>query len=73
MTLLTKIQGKRKPTAKHAPCAENITDEELVKSAMNLNDSEKVFLFVAWYSNEDIMHITIFSEVLSIDTNYGTN
>jgi hypothetical protein len=28
VTLLTKLQGKRKPIAKHLPCTLNITDEE---------------------------------------------
>jgi hypothetical protein len=50
-----------------------VTDEDLVKSAMTLDDSEAMLLFVAWGSDEDLVHIAIFPEVLSIDTKYGTN
>jgi hypothetical protein len=40
---------------------------------MKLDDSDAALLFVAWGSDEDLRYITIFPEVLSIDTTYGTN
>jgi hypothetical protein len=72
LTILTKFKGK-KPSAKHVPYTDNVTDENLVKSAMKLDDSDAVLLFVAWGSDEDLRYITMFTEVLSIDTTYGTN
>jgi hypothetical protein len=44
-----------------------------MKSAMKLDDSDVMLLFVAWGSDEDLRYITMFPEVLSIDTTYGTN
>jgi hypothetical protein len=32
-----------------------------------------MLLFVAWGSDEYLRYITVFPEVLSIDTTYGTN
>jgi hypothetical protein len=61
------------PTISMTPCTVNVTDEDLVKSAMKLDDSEAMLLFVAWGSDEDLRYITMFPEVLSIDTTYGTN
>jgi hypothetical protein len=72
LTLLTKLKGK-KPSAKHVPCTSNVTDEYLVKSATTLDDSDAMLLFVAWVSDENLRNITMFHEVLSIDTTYGTN
>jgi hypothetical protein len=72
LTLLTKLKYK-KPSTKHVPCTVNVTDEDLVKSAMKLDDSDAMLLFVAWGSDEDLRYITMFPEVLSIDTTYGTN
>jgi hypothetical protein len=72
LTLLTKFKGK-KPSTKHVPCTVNVTDEDLVKRAMKLDDSDAMLLFVAWGSDEDLRYITMFPEVLSIDTTYGTN
>jgi hypothetical protein len=57
----------------HVPCTVNVTDEDLVKSAMKLDDSDAMLLFFAWGSDEDLRYITMFPEVLSIDTIYGTN
>jgi hypothetical protein len=50
-----------------------VTDEDLVKSDIKLNDSDAMLLFIAWGSDEDLRYITMFPEVLSIDTTYGTN
>jgi hypothetical protein len=36
LTLLTKVKGKKQST-KHVPCTVNVTDEDLVKSAMKLD------------------------------------
>jgi hypothetical protein len=72
LTLLTKLVGE-KPSAKHVLCTSNVTEEYLVKSAMTLDDSDAMLLFVAWGSGEDLRHITMFPEVLSIDTTYRTN
>jgi hypothetical protein len=72
LTLLTKVNGK-KPSTKHVPCTVNVTDEDLVKSAMKLDDSDAMLLFIAWGSDEDLRYITMFPKVLSIDTTYGTN
>jgi hypothetical protein len=72
LTLLTKVYGK-KPSTKHVPCTVNVTDKDLVKSAMKLDDSDVMLLFVAWGSNEYLRYITMFTKVLSIDTTYGTN
>jgi hypothetical protein len=72
LTLLTKVNGEI-PSTTHVPCTVNITDEDLVKSAMKLDDSEAMLLFVTWGSDEDLRYITMFPEVLSIDTTYGTN
>jgi hypothetical protein len=66
LTLLTKLKGK-KPSTKHVPCTVDVTDEDLVKSTMKLNDSDAMLSFVAWGSDEDLRYITMFSEVLSID------
>jgi hypothetical protein len=72
LTLLMKVNGEI-PSTKHVPCTLNVTDEDLVKSAMKLDDSEVMLLFVAWGSDEDLRYITMFPKVLSIDTTYGTN
>jgi hypothetical protein len=40
---------------------------------MKIDDSGAMLLFVAWGSDEDLRYITMFPEVLSIDTTYGTN
>jgi hypothetical protein len=72
LTLLTKVNGEI-PSTTHVPCTVNVTDEDLVKSAMKLDDSEAMLLFVAWGSAEDLRYIPMFPEVLSIDTTYGTN
>jgi hypothetical protein len=72
LTLITKVKGK-KPSTKHVPCTVNVTDEDLVKSAMKLDDSDAMLLFVAWGSDEDLRYTTMFPKVLSIDTTYGTN
>jgi hypothetical protein len=53
LTLLTKVNGKI-PSTKHVPCTVNATDEDLVKSAMKLDGSEAMLLFVAWGSDEDL-------------------
>jgi hypothetical protein len=67
LTLLTKVNGEI-PSTTHVPCTLNVTDEDLVKSAMKLDDSEAILLFVAWGSDEDLRYITMFPKVLSIDT-----
>jgi hypothetical protein len=72
LTLLTKVNGEI-PSTTHVPCTVTFTDEDLVKSAMKLDDSEAMLLFVAWGSDEDLRYVTMFPEVLSIDTTYGTN
>jgi hypothetical protein len=72
LTLLTKVNGEI-PSTTHVPCTVNVTDEDLVKSAMKLDGSEAMLSFVAWGSDEDLRYITMFPEVLSIDTTYGTN
>jgi hypothetical protein len=72
LTLLTKLNGK-KPSTNHAPCTVNVNDEDLFKSAMKLDDSDAMLLFVACRSYEDLRYITIFPEVLSINTTYGAN
>jgi hypothetical protein len=50
-----------------------VTDEDLVKSAVKMDDSAVILLFVAWGSDEDLRYITMFPEFLSIDTTYGMN
>jgi hypothetical protein len=72
LTILTKVKGKN-PSTKHVPCTVKVTDEDLVKSDMKLDDSDAMLLFVAWGRDEDLRYITMFPEVLSIDTTYGTN
>jgi hypothetical protein len=68
LTLLTKLQGKKKSSTKHAPCTDNVIDEELVKSAMTIGNSSKtMLLFVAWESGEDLRYITMFPEVIYSD------
>jgi hypothetical protein len=67
------MQGKKKPSTNHVPCTANVTDDDLVKSATTLDDSEAIFLFLAWGSDEYLRYITMFYEVLSIDTKFGTN
>jgi hypothetical protein len=67
------LKGKKKPSTKHAPCTSNVTDEDLVKSVMPIDDSDAMLLFVAWGSDEDLRHNTMFPEVLSIDITYRTN
>jgi hypothetical protein len=69
LTLLTKLKGK-KPSTKHVPCTANVTDEYIVKSAITLDDSDAMLLFVAWGSDEGLRHITMLPEVLSIETTY---
>jgi hypothetical protein len=71
-TLLTKVNFEI-PSTKHVPWTVNVTDEYLVKSAMKLDDSEAMLLFVDWGSDEDLRYITMFPEVLSIGTTYGKN
>jgi hypothetical protein len=53
LTLLTKVNGEI-PSATHVPCTVNVTDEDLVKSAIKLEDSEAMLLFIAWGSDEDL-------------------
>jgi hypothetical protein len=53
LTLLTKVNGN-KPSTKHVPCTFNLIDEDLVKSAMKLDDSDAMLLFVDWGSDEDL-------------------
>jgi hypothetical protein len=72
LNLLTKVNGEI-PSMTHVPCTVNVTDEDLVKSAIKLDCSEAMLLFVTWGSDEYLRYITMFSEVLSIDTIYGTN
>jgi hypothetical protein len=72
LNLLKKLKGK-KPSTKHVPCTVNVTDEDLVKSAMKPDDSDALLLFVAWGGDEYLRYITMFSEVLYIDTTYGMN
>jgi hypothetical protein len=59
LTLLTKVNGK-KPSTKHVPCTVNVTDGDIVKSAMKLDDSDAMLLFVAWGSDEYFRYITMF-------------
>jgi hypothetical protein len=70
VNLLAKVNGK-KPSTKHVPCTVNVTDEDNVKCAMKLDDSDAMVLYVDWGSDEDLRYITMFPEVLSIDTTYG--
>jgi hypothetical protein len=63
-----KLKGKMKPSARHVPCTINETYEDLVKSAITLDDNEAMLLFVDWGSGEDLRHIAIYPEALSIDT-----
>jgi hypothetical protein len=42
VTLLTKLQGKKTPSPNHVPCTTNVTDADLVKSAMTIDD--KLFI-----------------------------
>jgi hypothetical protein len=72
LTLLTKLKGK-KPSTKHVPCTVNVIDEDIVKSAMKLDDSDLMLLFIDWGSDDDLRYITMCPEVLSIDTTYGAN
>jgi hypothetical protein len=58
LTLLTKLDRKKSST-KHVPCTVNVTDEDLVKSAMKLDDSDAMLLFVAWGSDEYLRYITM--------------
>jgi hypothetical protein len=44
-TILTKVKGK-KPSTKHVPCTVNVTDEDLLKSAMKLDYIDAMLLFV---------------------------
>jgi hypothetical protein len=72
LTLLTKVNGEI-PSTKHVSCTVDVTDEDLVKSAMKLDDSEAMLLFVSWGSDEYLRCITMFPKMVSIDTTYGTN
>jgi hypothetical protein len=45
-TLLTKVNGK-KPSTKHATCTVNVTEENLVKSVMKLDDSDVMLLLLS--------------------------
>jgi hypothetical protein len=40
---------------------------------MKLDDSDAMLLFVAWGSDEDLIYITMFPKVFSIETTYVTN
>jgi hypothetical protein len=73
-TFDSSYKGERKkPSTNHVPCTVNVTDEDLAKSAMKLDDSNAMLLFIAWGSDEDLRYITMFTEVLSIGATYGTN
>jgi hypothetical protein len=67
VTLLKKLNDK-KPSTKHVPCTVIVTDEDLVKSAMKLDDSDAMLLFIAWGSDEELIYITMLPEVLSVYT-----
>jgi hypothetical protein len=56
------LKGNKKPPAKHFPCTDNVTYEGPVKSAMTLDDSDAMLLFVDWGSGEDLRYITIFPD-----------
>jgi hypothetical protein len=73
LTLLRKLKDKEKPSTKHVPCTANVTDEDPVKTTMTIDDSKSMLLFMAWGSDEDLRHITMFPGVLSIYTTYMTN
>jgi hypothetical protein len=68
-----EVARQEKPSTKHVSCTVNVTDEDLVKRAMALDDSVAMVLCVAWGSDEYLRYITMFPEVLSIDKIYGTN
>jgi hypothetical protein len=72
LTLLTKFKGK-KPSMNHVPCTVTVTGEDLVKSAMKLDGSVAMLLFIAWGSDEYLRYITMLPEFLSSDTTYGMN
>jgi hypothetical protein len=57
LTLLMKLQDKKKSSTEHVPVTANVTAEDLVKSAMTLDDSEAMLLFVAWGSDEYLRYI----------------
>jgi hypothetical protein len=73
LKLLTTLHGKKKLSSNQVPCTTNTTDEDLIKSDMTLDDSEIMLICVVWGSGDDLRHITMFLEVLSIDTAYWTN
>jgi hypothetical protein len=73
LTLMMELQGKNRPPTEYVLCTANVTDEDLVKSVMTLDDSEAMLLFMAWGIDEDLIYITMSPEVISIDTTYGTN
>jgi hypothetical protein len=52
---------------------ENVEEPDLIREAMTLDDGKTVLLFVAWVTYDDLKVTTMFPEVISFDTTYGTN
>jgi hypothetical protein len=40
---------------------------------MTIDDGKTLLLFVAWVTDDDLKFTTMFPEVISLDTTYGTN
>jgi hypothetical protein len=51
----------------------NVDQSDLIREAMILDDGETLLLFVAWVKYDDLKFTTMFPEVVSFDTTYGTN
>jgi hypothetical protein len=51
----------------------NVETTDLIREATTLDIGKTLLLFVAWVTDDDLKFTTMFPEVISFDTTYGTN
>jgi hypothetical protein len=69
MKALDSLDG----TGSQVEVDENVERAYLIREAMTLDDGKTLLLFVAWVTDDDLKFTTMFPEVISFDTTYGTN
>jgi hypothetical protein len=69
MKALDSLDG----TVSQVEVDENVEAADFIREAMTLNDGTNFLLCVAWITDDDLKFTTMFPEVISFDTNHGTN
>jgi hypothetical protein len=70
---IMKALGSLDGTLSQVEVEENVETVDLIREAMILDDGKTLLLFVAWVTYDDLKFTTMFPEVISFDTTYGTN